>query len=83
MSEVELFQRLGLALAVGPLIGLERGWREREAAEGSRVAGIRTFAGFWRLNFRFTGAAVWARVRPPARHGCGAGQQSRELARPS
>ena len=44
MSEVELFQRLGLALAVGLLVGLERGWREREAAEGSRVAGIRTFA---------------------------------------
>ncbi len=44
MSELELLQRLGLALAVGLLIGLERGWREREAAEGSRVAGIRTFA---------------------------------------
>jgi uncharacterized membrane protein (DUF4010 family) len=44
MSELELFQRLGLALAVGLLIGLERGWREREAAEGGRVAGIRTFA---------------------------------------
>ncbi|HEY7690040.1 MAG TPA: MgtC/SapB family protein, partial [Dongiaceae bacterium] len=44
MSEMELFQRLGLALAIGLLIGLERGWRERDAAEGSRVAGIRTFA---------------------------------------
>jgi uncharacterized membrane protein (DUF4010 family) len=44
MSEVELFQRLGLALAVGLLVGLERGWHERAAAEGSRVAGIRTFA---------------------------------------
>src|SRR5262245_47285280 len=29
---------------MGLLIGLERGWHEREAAEGSRVAGIRTFA---------------------------------------
>jgi uncharacterized membrane protein (DUF4010 family) len=44
MGEMELFQRLGLALAVGLLIGLERGWHERAAAEGSRVAGIRTFA---------------------------------------
>ncbi|MEW6705666.1 MAG: DUF4010 domain-containing protein [Pseudomonadota bacterium] len=31
------------ALAVGLIIGLERGWREREAAEGGRVAGLRTF----------------------------------------
>lgn len=35
---------LGAALAVGLVIGLERGWREREQAEGSRVAGLRTFA---------------------------------------
>ena len=27
MSDVEVFQRLGLALAVGLLIGLERGWQ--------------------------------------------------------
>lgn len=32
------------ALAVGWLIGLEQGWRTREQAEGSRVAGLRTFA---------------------------------------
>ena len=35
--------RLGLALAIGLLVGLERGWRERDAAPGSRTAGIRTF----------------------------------------
>src|SRR5690606_34178539 len=35
--------RLGLALAIGLLVGLERGWREREAADHSRTAGIRTF----------------------------------------
>ncbi|CAN7768931.1 MgtC/SapB family protein [Pseudorhodoferax sp. LjRoot39] len=29
---------------LGSVIGLERGWRERERAEGSRVAGLRTFA---------------------------------------
>ncbi len=44
METVELFQRLGLALAIGFLIGIERGWREREGATGSRVAGIRTYA---------------------------------------
>jgi len=44
MIDLQEFERLGLALAVGLLVGLERGWREREAAEGSRVAGIRTFA---------------------------------------
>lgn len=34
---------LGLALAIGLLVGLERGWRERDAQEHSRTAGIRTF----------------------------------------
>ena len=32
------------ALVLGSVIGLERGWRQRERAEGSRVAGLRTFA---------------------------------------
>jgi len=32
------------ALAVGLLIGLERGWNDRELPEGGRVAGLRTFA---------------------------------------
>ena len=44
MDRIELFQRLGLALAIGLLIGLERGWRERDEKDGSRTAGIRTFA---------------------------------------
>jgi uncharacterized membrane protein (DUF4010 family) len=43
METAELFERLGLALAIGLLIGLERGWRERDARSGSRTAGIRTF----------------------------------------
>jgi uncharacterized membrane protein (DUF4010 family) len=38
-----LIARLGLALAIGLLVGLERGWRERDAPEHSRTAGIRTF----------------------------------------
>lgn len=40
---MELFQRLGVALALGLLIGIERGWHERGTAEGQRVAGVRTF----------------------------------------
>jgi len=43
MDTAELFQRLGLALAIGLLIGLERGWRERDEESGARTAGIRTF----------------------------------------
>ncbi|MBB5666433.1 uncharacterized membrane protein (DUF4010 family) [Rhizobium leguminosarum] len=39
----DAFQRLSLALAIGILFGIERGWREREAAPGKRVAGIRTY----------------------------------------
>lgn len=34
---------LGFALGIGLLIGLERGWKTREDAPGTRVAGIRTF----------------------------------------
>ncbi len=33
----------GVALAIGLLIGLERGWRQREEAEGERTAGFRTY----------------------------------------
>lgn len=40
---MELFERLGLALALGLLVGLERGWQERYAEEGARMAGLRTF----------------------------------------
>jgi uncharacterized membrane protein (DUF4010 family) len=32
------------ALGVGLVIGLERGWRDRDVADGGRVAGLRTFA---------------------------------------
>ncbi|MDG5977994.1 membrane protein [Hydrogenophaga taeniospiralis CCUG 15921] len=37
-------QGLVAALAVGLVIGLERGWHNRELPEGGRVAGLRTFA---------------------------------------
>ncbi|RUU54548.1 MgtC/SapB family protein [Mesorhizobium sp. M2C.T.Ca.TU.002.02.1.1] len=38
-----LIVQLGIALAIGLLVGLERGWRERDAPDRSRTAGIRTF----------------------------------------
>ncbi|MBP9233313.1 MAG: MgtC/SapB family protein [Hyphomonadaceae bacterium] len=37
-------QRLGLALAIGFLVGVERGWKQRDEGEGERAAGLRTFA---------------------------------------
>jgi hypothetical protein len=39
-----LLPRVALALGIGLLIGLERGWRTRAAESGSRTAGVRTFA---------------------------------------
>jgi len=44
MDLPDLLSRLALALGIGLLIGLERGWRRRGARPGSRAAGIRTFA---------------------------------------
>ena len=44
MSDYDILRCLALALAVGLIIGFERGWHERTIAEGHRVAGIRTFA---------------------------------------
>ena len=44
-----------IALSIGLLIGIERGWSEREEKEGNRMAGIRTFSivgllgGIWGL----------------------------------
>jgi uncharacterized membrane protein (DUF4010 family) len=43
MEQLELFQRLGVALAVGLLVGLERGWRTRDDADTDRTAGLRTY----------------------------------------
>ncbi len=38
------FLALAYALAVGLIIGLERGWSQRDKSEGQRFAGLRTFA---------------------------------------
>ena len=37
MELQELATRLGLALALGFVIGLERGWKERDEGEGQRA----------------------------------------------
>lgn len=41
---LDLFQRLGLAVGIGFLVGVEREWKHRDAPEGSRAAGLRTHA---------------------------------------
>jgi uncharacterized membrane protein (DUF4010 family) len=43
MTELENFKLLGISLAIGLLIGLERGWHTRDRDEGMRVAGLRTY----------------------------------------
>ncbi len=52
------FFRLGVALAIGLLVGLERGWREREGPAGSRTAGLRTFGIFGLLGGIFATLAT-------------------------
>ncbi len=44
MADTDILIRLALALSIGLLLGLERGWHERGAREGDRTAGIHTFA---------------------------------------
>lgn len=44
METDELLSRFAVALGIGLLIGLERGWRARDDKPGSRTAGVRTFA---------------------------------------
>lgn len=52
---LDQFLPLGVALCIGLLIGIERGWHERDRSEGQRIAGIRTFGltgllgGLWAL----------------------------------
>jgi|SRR5688572_25955466 hypothetical protein len=40
----DIITRLTVALAIGLLVGLERGWRTRDEEEHQRAAGFRTFA---------------------------------------
>ncbi len=43
MPEIDLFSRLAVALAIGLMVGIERGWKSRDAEEDARAAGLRTF----------------------------------------
>jgi uncharacterized membrane protein (DUF4010 family) len=40
---IQTLLQLGLALAIGLLVGVERHWRERNAEPGTRTASLRTF----------------------------------------
>jgi uncharacterized membrane protein (DUF4010 family) len=42
-QELDLVRRMAVAALVGLLVGIERGWRERDSEGGTRTAGIRTF----------------------------------------
>ncbi len=41
--EIESLYYLLVALAIGLMIGIERGWQERDSQEGQRIAGLRTY----------------------------------------
>lgn len=72
--ESEQFVRLAVALAIGLLVGIERGWQRRDSQEGQRVAGLRTYAliglvggavglisaddGYWLIGLVFIGLAI-------------------------
>jgi len=43
MPELDVFSRLAAALAIGLLVGIERGWKAREVVDHGRAAGLRTF----------------------------------------
>jgi len=44
LDTFEFIKHLAVALAIGLIIGIERGWKQREEQEGERAAGLRTHA---------------------------------------
>jgi uncharacterized membrane protein (DUF4010 family) len=62
MNELDLYLRLGVALAIGLAVGIERGWKQRDEGEGERQAGVRTFALFALLG---AGAALTVSTAGP------------------
>lgn len=42
-TDLASLEGIALALALGLLVGVERGWTQRESADGARFAGIRTY----------------------------------------
>jgi uncharacterized membrane protein (DUF4010 family) len=61
LVELTNFKLLAIALAIGLLIGLERGWSARDKADGMRIAGLRTYGllsllgGLWAMLSQQTG----------------------------
>ncbi|MGV8985677.1 MAG: MgtC/SapB family protein [Cypionkella sp.] len=43
MPQIDTFSRLAAALAIGLMVGMERGWQSRDGVGDSRAAGLRTF----------------------------------------
>jgi uncharacterized membrane protein (DUF4010 family) len=43
MLQADMFSRLAVALAIGLMVGIERGWQARDAEDHWRAAGLRTF----------------------------------------
>jgi len=66
MDPYQLFQRLAVALAIGLIIGIERGWKQRAEPEGERAAGLRTLTlsgllgGVW--GALVYGAGAWGSI---------------------
>ncbi len=54
----ETMLKLAVALAIGLLVGLERGWRERDEPSGSRTAGLRTYGIFGLLGGVFAALSL-------------------------
>ncbi len=42
-ESLDILIRLAVATAIGMLVGIERGWKDRDGPDGSRTAGLRTF----------------------------------------
>lgn len=65
MDTFELIGRLAVALAIGLIIGVERGWKQRAEPEGERAAGLRTLAlsgllgGIWGALVLATAPGPW------------------------
>ena len=64
LIELQNFKLLAVALAIGLLIGLERGWNMRDKADGMRIAGLRTYGllsllgGLWAILAQQSGPAL-------------------------
>lgn len=43
MQDLDIFFRLAVALAIGLMVGIERGWKTRDEEDNDRAVGLRTF----------------------------------------